>query len=67
MDEKEMKKLFDEEMMKMNTETIQLGANSLHDLFDSFVKAGFSRKESLELVKAMMIPLLQVGLASGGK
>lgn len=34
--------------------TLDETAISLHELFSSFVKAGFTREESLELCKAML-------------
>jgi hypothetical protein len=43
------------------------GAAQLHELYASYVAAGFRRREALELVKAVMVAAFQAGLNAGGK
>ncbi len=36
-------------------QSMQIAAVGLHELFDSYQRAGFSRQEALELVRSIMV------------
>ena len=57
------KKLMLEEMMKVSDEELQNSANGMYNIYTTFKKAGFTPKQSFELVKAMIIEALKPDLA----
>ena len=53
-----------EEMMKVSDEELQNSANGMYNIYSTFKKAGFTPKQSFELVKAMIVESLRPALAS---
>lgn len=43
------------------------GAAEMHELYLSYVRAGFRRREALELVKALLVTAFQAGQDTGGQ
>ena len=54
MDNDLAKKLFDQEMMEINEEDMKRAAKSLHQLYGSFIEAGFNKMEAMQLVFHMI-------------
>ena len=58
------KKLMLEEMMNVSDEELQNSSNGIYKIYLSFKQAGFTPKQSFELVKAMVVESLKPALAS---
>ena len=57
------KKLMLEEMMTVvSDEELQNSANGMYNIYTTFKKAGFTPKQSFELVKAMILEALKPDL-----
>lgn len=59
------KKLFEQEMMTMPTDDINKCGQGLYSLYASFLKAGFTEEQSMDLLKFSIANISLVGKLKG--